>query len=158
MSIALAVNGADAVGAWFAARPSALRARLAPAFAEIATALEAQVLQNLAAVQVKSRSGALAAAIVATSDENAASVALDAEAAPYGAALEFGASIPAQLIAAKNARALAFQVGGSQVFAQHVMHPAFALPPHPFLRPALAALAPEANDRIAAAVDEALQS
>ena len=72
------------------------------------------------------------------------------------AALEFGASIPAQLIEVKNAKALAFVVGGSQVFAKHVMHPAFVLPPHSFLRAALTDLAPDIiatlGDAVAAAV------
>ena len=56
----------------------------------------------------------------------------------------------------KNAKALAFVVGGSQVFAKHVMHPAFVLPPHSFLRAALTDLAPDIiatlGDAVAAAV------
>lgn len=154
MSIAIRIEGNAALAARFAALPTALRARLASTFAGISEALYAQVLDNLSGAVVNIRSGRLLAAVSPASDENSASVVLDTDAAPYGAALEFGASIPAQLIAAKNARALAFTVGGSQVFAKHVMHPAFALPPHSFLRSALAALAPDAIDTIAAAVAE----
>ena len=92
------------------------------------------------------------------SDDRSVSVGLDTGAVPYAAALEFGASIPEQLIAAKNGRALSFFVGGRQVFAKHVMPPAFVLPPHSFLRSALADLAPDIEATLDDAVATAVAS
>lgn len=163
MSIAVSISGGDALVEKLAGLPDALRQRLAAAFALVADALYAQALANVSGAVVQSRSGHLAAAIAQQSDESSASVGVDSDTAPYGAALEFGASIPAQLIQAKNARALsfvvgAFVVGGSQVFAKHVMHPAFVLPPHSFLRSALDDLAPDLVAMLNDTVTEALAS
>lgn len=158
MSIGVSIAGGDALVAKLAGLPDALRQQLASAFALVADALYAQAIANVSGAVVNTRSGRLAAAITQSSDESSASVGVDNEIAPYGAALEFGASIPAQLIEAKNAKALAFVVGGSQVFAKHVMHPAFALPPHSFLRSALDDLAPDLLAMLNDAVSEALAS
>ena len=54
--------------------------------------------------------------------------------------------------------ALAFAVGGSQVFAKHVMRPAYALPPHSFLRAALDDTRPTILTQLDDAVAEATQS
>jgi phage gpG-like protein len=158
MSITVTIAGGDALVAKLASLPDALSAQLGAAFALIADQLYAQVEENLSGAVVNSISGKLRAAITEDSDNASATVGLDSDAAPYGAALEFGASIPAQLIEAKNAKALAFVVGGSQVFAKHVMHPAFVLPPHSFLGAALADLAPDAVAMLEDAVAEAIAS
>jgi len=63
---------------------------------------------------------------------------------PYGAIQEFGGTTRAHLIAAKQAKALAFSLGGQLVFAKRVNHPGSRIPAHSFLRSALAELAPEA--------------
>jgi hypothetical protein len=156
--LALDTSGDKAAEAYLAEWPDRLNARLGPAFADIAATLRAAVLDKLDGGAVKQRSGRLRSAVTVAADAESASVGLDLAVAPYGAALEFGASIPAQLIAAKNARALAFVVGGSQVFAKHVMHPAFALPPHSFLRAALVELAPDMVAVLDDAVAAAMQS
>ena len=158
MTITVNVAGGDALVARLAGVPAALEAQLGLAFAGIAQALYARVIDNLSGAVVKRASGRLQAAITQGADDSSATVGLDSDAAPYGAALEFGASIPAQLIAIKNAKALAFVVGGSQVFAKHVMHPAFVLPPHSFLRAALADLAPDILAMLDGAVAAAVAS
>jgi phage gpG-like protein len=163
MSIAVGIDGGDALVAKLAGLPDALTAQLRTAFGLAADALYAQAIANVSGAVVNARSGRLQAAITQASDASSASIGVDSGVAPYGPALEFGASIPAQLIAAKNAKALtfvvgAFVVGGSQVFAKHVMHPAFVLPPHSFLRSALADLAPDLVAMVGDAVAEALQS
>jgi phage gpG-like protein len=156
MTILVNLAGADALIAWFQSRPAALDAQLGIAFSGIADALYRRVLGNLAGDAVKDGSGRLRDALSAASDKRSATVGVDRGAVPYAGALEFGASIPAQLIAVKNGKALAFTVGGSQVFAKHVMHPAFVLPPHSFLRRALADLAPDALAMLDDAVTEAM--
>ena len=156
MSIAVTVAGGDALVAKLAGLPDALTAQLGAAFALIADALYAQAIANVSGAVVNAKTGTLQAAITQASDAASATVGVDSSIAPYGAALEFGASIPAQLIEVKNAKALAFVVGGSQVFAKHVMHPAFVLPPHSFLGSALEGLAPDLvamlDDAVAAAL------
>jgi hypothetical protein len=161
-AILVNVPGGDALVDWFAGRPAALDAQLGPAFAGIAQALYARVLGNLAGDVVKAGSGKLRDAITQDSDARSATIGIGigvgGDAPPYAAALEFGATIPEQLIAIKNGKALAFAVGGSQVFAKHVMHPAFALPPHSFLRAALVELAPDMFAVLDDAVAAAMQS
>ena len=158
MTILVNVAGGDALIAWFQTRPAALDARLGIAFTGIADALYQRVLGNLAGDALADRSSKLRDAITETSDARSAVVGVASGAAPYAGALEFGASIPAQLIDIKNGKALAFAVGGSQVFAKHVMHPAFVLPPHSFLRRALADLAPDALAMLDDAVVEAMEA
>jgi phage gpG-like protein len=158
MSVTVTVTGGDELAARLANLPAALDAQLGVAFTGIAQSLYARVLDNLSGAVVNDRSGRLAAAITQDADDRSVNIGLDTSAAPYGAALEFGASIPEQLIAAKNGKALAFVVGGSQVFAKHVMHPAFVLPPHSFLRAALADLAPDMTTTLDDAVAEVVAS
>jgi hypothetical protein len=156
MTILITIAGADALIAWLQSRPAALDAQLGIAFTGIADALYRRVLDNLAGDVVKDDGGKLRGAITPASDTHGATVGVESGAAPYAGALEFGASIPAQLIDIKNGKALAFAVGGSQVFAKHVMHPAFVLPPHSFLRSAFAELAPDALAMLDDAVMEAM--
>ena len=156
--ISVDVAGADAVTARLAGLPDALRARLGIAFADLGAALYARVIEKLDGEVVRTGTGRLKSAITQEVGELSASVGLDTDVASYGAALEFGASIPAQLIAAKNAKALAFVVAGQQVFAKHVVRPAFTLPAHSFLRAALEEMAPDILAQLDAAVAEAVNS
>jgi hypothetical protein len=152
----MTVTGDEALPARFAQAPAALEAALGPALADIAAVLQERIAVKLDGEVVQKRSGRLAASIVVSSDDSSANAAIDTAEAPYGLALEFGASIPAQLITAKSARALSFVVGGQRIFAKHVSRPAFVLPPHSFLRSALAAIEPLAVARIRQAVSQAL--
>jgi hypothetical protein len=158
MTILVNLAGGDALVAWFQSRPAALEVQLGIAFSGIADALYQRVLENLAGGVVQDDSGKLSAALTEANDPRSATVGIDSGAVPYAGALEFGASIPEQLIAVKNGKALAFTVGGSQVFAKQVTHPAFVLPPHSFLRSALADLAPDALVMLDDAVMETMQS
>ena len=158
MTILVNVAGGDALVAWFQSRPAALDIRLGTGFSGIATALYARVLDKLAGDAVNAGDGRLREAITPSSDNRSARVYVSTADAPYAGALEYGASIPEQLISIKNGKALAFVVGGSQVFAKQVTHPAFVLPPHSFLRAALADLAPEVLATLDDAVAEAMQS
>lgn len=150
-------SGVDAVTARLAALPEGVRSALGPVFADIANALYERVLANLSGAVVRTVTGRLKSAITQEVGALSAGVGLDTSVAPYGAALEFGASIPAQLIAAKNAKALAFVVAGQQVFAKHVMRPAFVLPAHSFLRSALEEMTPDILTQLDAAVSDAIQ-
>ena len=155
MTILVNVAGAELV-AWFLGRPAALDTQLGIAFSRIATALYARALDNLGGDVINAGNGRLREAITPSSDERSARVYVSTADAPYAGALEFGASIPEQLITIKNGKALAFAVGGSQVFAKQVTHPAFVLPPHSFLRSALTDIAPDALAMLDDAVAEAM--
>jgi len=152
----ITVQGADALSARFNDAPARLRAALGLAFADIAAALQDRIAAKLDGEVLQSRSGRLAASIAVSSDETSVGAGIDTGVAPYGPALEFGASIPAQLIAAKNAKALAFPVGGQKVFAGRVNRPAFVLPPHSFLRSVLAELGPQAVAQLRDAASQAI--
>jgi phage gpG-like protein len=152
----MTVTGDEALSARFAQAPAALEAALGPAFADIAAALQERIAAKLDGEVVQKRSGRLAASLAVSSDDSSAGAVIDLSQAPYGAALEFGASIPAQLIAAKNAKALSFVAGGQRVFAKHVSRPAFVLQPHSFLRSALAEIEPLAVSRIREALFQVL--
>jgi hypothetical protein len=156
--IDVTVAGSDELAAQLAGLPGLLRSRLSIAFAGIAAALYERVLEKLDGDVLRVGTGRLKGAITQQSDGLSASVGVDTGIAPYGPALEFGASIPAQLIAVKNAKALAFVVAGQQVFAKHAMRPAFVLPPHSFLRSALDEMAPDILAQLDAAVAAAVSS
>jgi phage gpG-like protein len=156
ISVGISIAGDAAALARLTELPGALRTALAAQFAAIADALYARVMEKLDGGVVRSATGRLKSAITEESDGLSATIGVDPDIAPYGAALEFGASIPAQLIAVKNARALVFIVGSQQVFAKRVMRPAFALPAHSFLRSALAEMAPDILAQLDSAVSEAI--
>jgi hypothetical protein len=82
------------------------------------------------------------------------SVGFDPAEVPYGAIQEYGGTTRAHLIQAKNAKALAFTVGGGLRFARRVQHPGSRIPERSFLRSALAAIAPQAQAELAAIADE----
>jgi hypothetical protein len=157
-TILIHADGIDALVAWFLGRPASLDTQLGIAFTAIATALYARVLDNLSGDVVNAGNGRLREAITPSSDNRSARVYVSTADAPYAGALEFGATIPEQLITTKNGKALAFAVGGSQVFAKQVTHPAFVLPPHSFLRSALTDLAPDAVAMLDDAVEEAMST
>jgi phage gpG-like protein len=146
--IGLTITGADELAAKLDGAPGILAARLGEVMARLGQALYARVEENLSGAVLHARSGKLAASIAQQTDNLSAAVGFDPDAVPYGAAQEFGAEIRAHLIEARNAKALAFVVGGRRVFAKRVMFPGAHLPERSFLRAALADLAPDAGDEI----------
>ena len=57
---------------------------------------------------------------------------------PYAAIHEFGGRTPPHDIVPKRAGALAFMLGGKQIFAKVVHHPGSTIPARPYIRPAIA--------------------
>lgn len=141
MNVAMHVRGAQALRANLGKLAAAGSGR------NLATAARAGglVVQNDAKVRAPKRTGNLARSIhlevtESTKTRAVVTVGTDVE---YAAAQEFGA-----VITPKSAKALHFQVGGKDVFAQ-VVH----LPAHPYLRPALL----ENQDKVVAEVAAALK-
>ena len=147
-----------AVAARLGSLPEALRGRLRTLMDQLSRDLQARVEQRLSGGALRMRSGRLAAGIAVevedTETQIAATVGVDGNRVPYAAALEFGATTRAHLIEAKNAKALAFTIGGRLRFAKRVQHPGSKIPERSFLRSALAAVAPQAQAELAAIADE----
>lgn len=154
--IALKMTGEAAVAARLAGLPDRLNDRLATTMAQLGADLQGAVVDNLSGRLLARRSGRLADAqtvSIDASDEGvSATVGFDPETVPYGAIQEFGGTTRAHLIVAKEAKALAFSLGGRLLMAKRVNHPGSVIPAHSFLRSALAALAPA----IAAALEDAV--
>ena len=154
--IALKMTGEAAVAARLAGLPDRLNDHLATTLAQLGANLQGAVVDNLSGRVLARRSGRLADAQTVTVDASSegvsATVGFDPETIPYGAIQEFGGTTRAHLIVAKEAKALAFSLGGRLLMAKRVNHPGSVIPAHSFLRSALASLAPE----IAAAVGDAV--
>lgn len=109
------------------------------------TLLEAEILQNIRSKSgLKVRSGSLLNSISASKkvyiDSRGNVVGqIGPEGIPYAAIHEFGGKTRPHRIEPRNAKALAFQMGGKDVFARYVNHPGSNIPARPYLRPALAA-------------------
>ena len=75
----------------------------------------------------------------------------------YAAIHEFGGTIPPHQIVPDKAKALAFAIGGKQVFAARVNLPAVTMPERSYLRSSLAEMAEAIRERLSEAVVEAME-
>ena len=75
----------------------------------------------------------------------------------YAAIHEFGGTTSPHVIEPKKASALAFVVGGKQVFARRVNHPGSKMPMRSFLRSSLHDMSTEISTGMKQAVVEAIQ-
>ena len=126
----------------------------------LAVALEAKIQQKLSGGVLNSRTGALASSIVATVDESSADVSVRIGTSgdvKYAAIQEFGGTIPPHEIVPDKAKALAFAVGGKQVFAARVNLPAVTMPERSYLRSSLAEMAVDITAEMSEAVVQAIQ-
>jgi hypothetical protein len=85
-------------------------------------ALEARIQQKLSGGVLQTRSGALAASIISSieNDGSHTSVSISSTGVPYAAIQEFGGKTAAHDIVAVTAKVLEFSADGSQVFARSV--------------------------------------
>lgn len=75
----------------------------------------------------------------------------------YGKTHELGLTIPAHIIEAKRAKALAFQMGGKMMFRKRVNIPAVKMPQRSFLESSLRQMAPEIRETLAKEVGDELR-
>lgn len=154
--------GANAVAARLDGAAGRLPQQMDGVMTRLGIDLAARVADNLGGAVLERRSGRLAAAqkMVVAGGGGAASVAVgfDPDDVPYGAIQEFGGTTRAHLIAAKEAFALRFSLGGALVFARRVQHPGSVIPAHSFLGAALAATGADAIDAADAAVMDGLKA
>lgn len=108
-------------------------------------ALEARIQQKLSGEVLQSRSGALAASIISSieNDGSITSVSISSAGVPYAAIQEFGGKTAAHDIVTANAKALAFSAGGNQVFARTAYHPGSVIPARSYLDSTLAEMSDE---------------
>jgi phage gpG-like protein len=152
----LALSLRDGASAALAELPERLRDALTERATALAAALEAKVRQKLAGEVLNPRTGALARSIITTIVQGAAGVSVNVSAGgdvKYAAIHEFGGLIPPHQIVPDKARALAFAVGGKQVFAARVDLPAVVMPERSYLRSSLAEMAGEIEAELATAVN-----
>ncbi len=121
-------------------------------------ALEARIQQKLSGEVLQARSGALAASIQSSveDDGSAVSIVAASSGAAYAEIQEFGGKTAAHDIVAVKAKALAFAAGGGQVFAKRVHHPGSTIPARSFIGSSFAEMSDEIVGGLKRAVLDAL--
>ena len=152
---ALQLDGLKEADARLTAYPAALTAALSAKAAELADALADMVKNDkLSGAVLNTGSGALrdsiAASVSADADGVVASVGSEGD-VKYAAIQEYGGKTSAHEILPVKAEALAFVIGGAQVFARRVEHPGSLIPERSYLRSSL----DDMRDEIVAALAEA---
>jgi phage gpG-like protein len=150
----------DDFSASLAAMPDQVRQALSSKANMLAVALEAKIQQKLSGGVLNMRSGALASSIIATVDESSVDISVRIGTSgdvKYAAIQEFGGTIPPHEIVPDKAKALAFVLGGKQVFAARVSLPAVTMPERSYLRSSLAEMATEITGELSHAVVEAIR-
>jgi phage gpG-like protein len=154
----LQIEVQDGASAALAAMPDLVRQALSSKITMLAAALQAKIQQKLSGGVLNARTGALARSIVATVDNTGADIAVrigPSADIKYAAIHEFGGVIPPHEIVPNKAKALAFAVGGKQVFAKRVNLPAVTMPERSYLRSSLEEMAGEITEGLSDAVIEA---
>ena len=157
----LALSLRDGASAALAEMPERVRDALSAKANALAAELEAKVQQKLAGTVLNTRTGALARSIVASIEESSGNVSVRIATSgdvKYAAIHEFGGTIPPHQIVPDKAKALAFAVGGKQVFAARVNLPAVTMPERSYLRSSLAEMADAIREGLSEAVVEATGS
>ncbi len=156
----LEVGLRDGYSAALAQMPERVRAALSAKANALAADLQAKIQQKLAGTVLNAKSGALARSIIATIEESSVNVSVRIAASgdvKYAAIHEFGGTIPPHEIVPNKARALAFAIGGKQVFAARVQIPTVTMPERSYMRSSLAEMADPIKEGLREAVREGLQ-
>jgi len=158
---ALELHGLEEADARLTAYPAALTAALSAKAAELAAALADMVKNDkLSGAVLNTRSGALrdsiAASVSTDADGVLASVGSEGD-VKYAAIQEYGGKTSAHEILPVKAEALAFVIGGAQVFARRVEHPGSLIPERSYLRSSLDDMRDEIVAALADAATETLE-
>lgn len=154
--------GKDALVARLDAMPASVRAILRTRVKALAIMLQGYIVSRKLHGQVlHQRTGALARSIQELSpiEENGGvyGKVFSAGDIKYAAVHEYGGTIPAHDIYPVKAEALAFMIGGRQVFASVVHHPGSHMPERSFMRSSLAENAAQISRELKSAVIQGLQ-
>jgi phage gpG-like protein len=150
----------DTSSAALAAMPERIRDALSAKSNTLAAALQQRIRQKLAGEVLQTRSGALAASIVASiaAEPQGVAVRIASTDVKYAAIHEFGGTIPPHQIVPDKAKALAFVIGGKQVFAARVQIPAVTMPARSYMGASLAEMVEATREGLSEAVRETLNS
>jgi phage gpG-like protein len=151
----LEVELIDASSAALAAMPERIRGALSAKANSLAAELQSKIQQKLAGGVLNMKSGALARSIGVMIEDGPGNVTVRVASSgdvKYAAIHEFGGTIPPHQIVPDKAKALAFAIGGKQVFAARVQIPAVTMPERSYMRSSLAEMADEIRDKLAEAI------
>ena len=149
----------DTAAPALAAMPERIQSAIAAKAGVLAAELQAKIQQKLAGGVLNMKSGALAGSIGVMVDEASSGVAVRLSTSPdvkYAAIQEFGGTIPPHQIVPDKAKALAFVVGGKQVFAARVQIPVVTMPERSYMRASLAEEADDIRNQFGDAITQAV--
>lgn len=155
----LEIGLVDSCSAALATMPERIRDALLAKSNVLAAALQERIRQKLTGEVLQTRSGALAASIVASIAEEPHGIAVRIASTDvkYAAIHEFGGTIPPHQIVPDKAKALAFVIGGKQVFAARVQIPTVTMPERSYMRASLAEMAAAIREGLSEAVTHVLK-
>lgn len=142
------------------AMPDKVRTALVRKVTTLALKLEAKVKGKLSGQVLHVRTGALRRSIFHEVDQSTTAVTGKVASSgdvKYAAIHEFGGTTKAHIIEPVKAKALAFMMGGKQVFARRVNHPGSRIPERSFLRSSMRDMREEITVGLQEAVREGLQ-
>jgi len=159
--ISVTLTGADALATKLDGLPPAVLAAVAATSASLADQLLELVRGKLSGGVLKSRTGALAASVgvdgPAVEGDSVVTRLFAGADLKYAAIQEYGGVTSPHDILPERAKALAFLVGGRQVFARIVHHPGSRIPERSYLRSSLAEMAAQIDSEMKAAVVDAIR-
>lgn len=142
MTVNVTVIGGKELIARFSSMPRRVHDELFKSVTKLSLQLENYIKTNKLSGQVLNKiSGRLQSSIHSRVSDTGTKItgsAFSAAPMPYAAIHEYGGTIPAHEIFAKNAQALRFMIGGKIVFAKSVQIPDVKMPERSFMRSALA--------------------
>ena len=157
--INIQIRGDRELIARFDALPEKMRHALKAKTQTLAYALQRKVVSEKLSGQVLKRvTGALARSIDQRVEEQGSAVkgfVFSSGDVKYAGIHEFGGKTPPHVILPVKAKALAFMMGGKQVFAKRVNHPGSQMPERSFMRSSLADMRGEIVEGLTQAVKEA---
>lgn len=156
----LALSLGDAASTALEGTPGRLRDALSEKANALAADLAGKIQQKLAGAVLSPRTGALARSIMTTIEESAANISVTIATSgdvKYAAIHEFGGTIPPHQIVPDKAKALAFAIGGKQVFAARINLPAVTMPERSYMRSSLAEMAGAIREGLSEAAVEAME-
>lgn len=137
-----------AVMARLDAMPQKLRAAILKKTYALAEKLKSKAQQNLTNRILNIRTGKLVRSIFeqVTNSGSEVSGRVYSSGLPYAAIQEFGGQTRPHVIEATKAKALAFTMGGAQLFAMRVNHPGSKIPASRYMGQAFDAMKPEIKE------------
>ena len=158
--LAFEVTGARTIIERLGAVPAKVHARARTALDAWATELAGYIRADKLSGQVLNRrTGLLSGSVHPLIDDSAQGIVGGAgggAGVPYARIHEFGGTIPAHEVVARNAKALAFTVDGILRFAKRVQIPDVEMPERSYMRSAFDEKSPQGLADLRAAVKEAI--